>query len=280
MRKMKNITLIIILHIIFETIGNKTANPLIYILIWSQANLTPALDDEQGQLYFINKNCRFQNCFLTSNVSYFEDVRDFDVILFNSMTLDSGLNLPSTRSEKQKYVFMSDESPAMYPAPKRYNGFFNFTWTYKLDSDTTWKFYIIRNKEGKIIGPGKNIKWLDWKDMKPVSDELKSKFKNKNKTAAWFVSHCGTPSKREEFVKNLNEELEKYNLHVDIYGTCGNLECSRTEREKCCALIESDYYFYLSFENSICEDYLTEKLLIATKHYAVPIVYSGVDYTR
>lgn len=279
---MKNLMLIIILQMIFVVLGNKTDNPLIHILIWSQANLMPVLDDEQGQIYFINKNCRFQNCFLTSNVSYFEDVRDYDVILFNSMTLDSGLILPSDRSEEQKYIFMSDESPAMYPVPKRYNGFFNLTWTYKLDSDAAWKFYVIRNKEGKIIGPDKNIKWLDWKSMKPISDEIKRKLKTKNKTAAWFVSHCGTPSKREEFVKDLNKELEKYSLHIDIYGSCGygNLECSRTEREKCFELIESDYYFYLSFENSISEDYITEKLLIATKQYAVPIVYSGVDYTR
>lgn len=263
-----------------HVIGNKENNSLIYILIWSEANLTPELSNRQGQLYFINRKCRIQNCFLTSNVSYFSDVRDFDVIMFNTMTLDHNLTLPSARSEDQKYVFLSDESPALYPTPTRYNGFFNLTFTYRLDSDATWKFYVIRNKEGRIIGPNMDIKWIDSKDMKPTSDEIKRKLLNKSKAAAWFVSHCGTPSKRDELGKNLNEELAKYNLHIDIYGDCGNLKCSRIKGDECFAPIESDYYFYLAFENSMCEDYVTEKIVIATKHYAVPIVYGGANYSR
>lgn len=263
-------------------VNNYKNNSLIYILTWSESYLTPALDNEQGMLYFINRKCRFQNCFVTGNGSYFDDIRDFDVILFNSMTLDYNLTLPSIRTEEQKYVFMSDESPAMYPTPKRYDWFFNLTWTYKLDSDATWKFYVIRNKDGDVIAPSRDkVKWVDFKDMKPISGEIKRKLQNKSKAAAWFVSHCETPSKREELVKNLNEELEKYNLHVDIYGQCGeNVQCNRFQGEKCYSRIEPDYYFYLSLENSMCIDYVTEKILTATKHYAVPIINGGADYTR
>lgn len=283
---MKKTILIILslLYILLDCIENKKDNSLIYILIWT-AYMTPALNNEQGQIYFINRKCEFQNCFITSDKSYFKDVTDFNVILFNSRTLDYNITFPSVRSHDQKYVFMSEESPAVYPVPKGYNGFFNLTWTYKLDSDVTWRFFVIRNKKGEIIGPTRNdMEWIDFKDMKPIDDDIKSKLQNKTKAAAWFVSHCETPSKREEFAKNLNDELGKYNLQIDFYGQCHNPkcagECRKTEGDKCFAKIESDYYFYLALENSICEDYVTEKILIATKHYAVPIVYSGANYSR
>lgn len=38
-----------------------------------------------------------------------------------------------------------------------------------------------------------------------------------------------------------------------------------------------DYYFYFSIENSFSEDYVTEKLLHALKHYAIPVVYGGAN---
>ncbi|KAJ2937861.1 hypothetical protein O0L34_g18682 [Tuta absoluta] len=45
-------------------------------------------------------------------------------------------------------------------------------------------------------------------------------------------------------------------------------------------MIKNNYYFYLSFENSFCDDYVTEKLLNAVQNYAVPIVYGGANYSR
>nr|XP_037877562.1 alpha-(1,3)-fucosyltransferase C-like [Bombyx mori] len=45
-------------------------------------------------------------------------------------------------------------------------------------------------------------------------------------------------------------------------------------------MIREKYYFYLSFENSFGEDYVTEKLLHALEFDAVPVVYGGANYTR
>ena len=40
-------------------------------------------------------------------------------------------------------------------------------------------------------------------------------------------------------------------------------------------MAERDYFFYLSFENSLCKDYITEKFSNAMKKKIVPIVLGG-----
>lgn len=274
----KELMLIVTISFIFYVIG--TEDNLIYILIWSVPNKTPALSDENGQEYFVKRNCSFQNCFLTSNKTYFADVRKFDIILFNVMTLnDWNATIPYMRSNKQKYVLLSDEPPVLYIIPSHYNGFFNLTWTYKLNSDASWRFFIIKNKRGKVVGPKTDTRWMNFNDMKPISEKIKRKLQHKKHAAAWFTSHCETPSQREKYVLQLFNELEKFKLKLDTYGYCGNPTCA-IGTEDCHAMIETDYYFYLVFENSMCDDYVTEKLLIPTQHYAVPVVYGGANYTR
>jgi len=50
--------------------------------------------------------------------------------------------------------------------------------------------------------------------------------------------------------------------------------------EECYQMLEKRYRFYLSFENSLCTDYVTEKLYRALDHGVVPVVYGGADYSR
>ncbi|XP_026315232.1 alpha-(1,3)-fucosyltransferase C-like [Hyposmocoma kahamanoa] len=187
--------------------------------------------------------------------------------------------LPSKRLAHQKYIFMSNEPAAMYRLASHYNGYFNYTFTYKLDSDITWRFFVVRNKKGDIVAPKVDVKWIDVNDMEPISDDIKRKLQTKNKAAAWHVSHCHTPSRREEFVEKLIPELSRYNLNIDITGFCGDRYC-QLWGEECHVAIETDYYFYLAFENSMCDDYVTEKILTATQHYSIPIVFGGANYSR
>ncbi|CAG5134563.1 unnamed protein product [Candidula unifasciata] len=70
---------------------------------------------------------------------------------------------------------------------------------------------------------------------------------------------------------------------VDIYGSCGTLTCSRTDGDKCFEMLNTDYKFYLSFENSNCRDYITEKFFVnGLKHDVIPIVMGAApeDYER
>jgi alpha-1,3-fucosyltransferase len=48
----------------------------------------------------------------------------------------------------------------------------------------------------------------------------------------------------------------------------------------CYDMLERDYKFYLSFENSICVDYVTEKFFAILDYNVVPVVLGGANYSR
>ena len=44
-------------------------------------------------------------------------------------------------------------------------------------------------------------------------------------------------------------------------------------------MLHRDYFFYLSFENSFCPDYVTEKFYRAFETGTVPVVFGGANYS-
>ncbi|XP_022831009.1 alpha-(1,3)-fucosyltransferase C-like isoform X1 [Spodoptera litura] len=268
-----------------EVRGNVTSKDNIkYILQWTLPHNVPFVYMGKGREGFISRGCPFTNCFVTSDRNYLGDYTKFDVIAFAGpeVVRYNKNQLPQNRSPHQKYAFASIESSDNYPTCSNLlNGFFNWTWTYKLDSEIRWGYMVIRDKNKNIVGPNKEMHWLKLEDMEPVSEDLKQNLRTKTKAAAWFVSNCYSRSRRSTVAKKLDEELQnKYNLSVDVFGSCGQYSCSRDNDENCDNLIKKDYYFYLSFENSFSEDYVTEKLVRALNFNAVPIVYGGANYTR
>lgn len=97
----------------------------------------------------------------------------------------------------------------------------------------------------------------------------------KSKIAFWTVSHCKTDNHREVFV----QKLQQY-LAVDVFGECSGVDCPRKLKESCFASQGPHYWFYLSFENSNCPDYVTEKLWRILDSAIVPIVMGGGNYSR
>ncbi|XP_045448825.1 alpha-(1,3)-fucosyltransferase C-like [Melitaea cinxia] len=253
-----------------------------YILQWSSPRNVPFIYMGVGQSGFIERNCTHTNCFVTSDRNYFGDYTKFDVVAFHGPEIGRHLyDVPKRRSLHQKFVFASIESADNYPVCyKELDNFFNWTWTYKLTSDARWGYIVVRDANNKVIGPNVEMHWMKIEEMAPVSEEFKEKLKTKTKAAAWFVSNCSARSGRRNVVTKLTESLKKYGLSIDVYGNCGTLKCPSNEQDKCTKLIETDYYFYLSFENSFAEDYVTEKLLHPLRNNAVPIVYGDANYTR
>ena len=92
--------------------------------------------------------------------------------------------------------------------------------------------------------------------------------------AFWLVSHCDTVVNREGYVGKLQEYIP-----VDIYGRCGIEECSR-HADDCFAEMSERHLFYIAFENSICDEYLTEKFYRTLNYPVIPIVMGGADYNK
>jgi alpha-1,3-fucosyltransferase len=91
----------------------------------------------------------------------------------------------------------------------------------------------------------------------------------KERPIAWYVSNCYTRSRRADLVKQIKNYTE-----VDIYGNCGSLKCP-VDAQECYDLLNTKYRFYLSFENSLCPDYVTEKLYRPLTQHIIPIVFNG-----
>jgi len=106
------------------------------------------------------------------------------------------------------------------------------------------------------------------------------------------VTNCNSQSGREVYVNELKKHIDVY-FHcdieyfkvliviifkVDIFGGCGTFTCPRSNETACWEMAEQKYYFYLSFENSICKDYVTEKFFNAMNYKIIPIVFGGTDY--
>lgn len=261
--------------------GRNKHPQLIYILLWTHTDMEPFGSLSPRRKSFSLINCEFQNCYITGGSKYFDDMTDYDVILFNAVdTRREYIDLPEVRSDNQIYLFASMESAKIFPISNTFNWIFNYTWTYKLKSDIVYPYFIVRNKQGEVVAPNKEVHWMEVNKMKPTKKSVKDRLKNKKKAAAWFVSNCLAHNDRSNYVNNLREALTSYDLEIDIYGGCGYSYCPKEKMDECLTQVESDYYFYLAFENSSSEDYVSEKVLYALDHFSVPIVYGGANYTR
>ena len=140
--------------------------------------------------------------------------------------------------------------------------------------------------------------------MKALLGKKKVKIPDKTNLVAWTVSNCETASNRESTAKQLSHSLEKINQRLDIFGgkDCMSSKCVPGKRKscpdkhisfpscpndsrvdpdkKCVERVLGSYYFYLSWENSICEDYVTEKFYDALRRSIVPVVLEGDWYDR
>ncbi|CAG9558442.1 unnamed protein product [Danaus chrysippus] len=255
-----------------------------YILIWTEKNVKPLINLGEGRTVFIEKKCKWSNCYVTDDRNLLGDYTEFEAIIFGGTQLyllRYKNDLPKRRDPNQKYIYATLESAAGYPVCTSFwNNFFNTTWTYRLDSTLFWPYFIIEDNNNITVGPKKNIIWKNISNMDPIDKDLKATIGLKSKAAAWFVSNCNTVSLREHFVKQLEEQMIVYGLELDVYGDCGKLQCSQINMKGCETMLQRNYYFYLAFENALSEDYVTEKILHALRYDTVPIVFGGANYTR
>jgi hypothetical protein len=189
-------------------------------------------DIPEGSSYFAEQGCPVKYC------SFTFDTNDPDI---DAVVLTNPFD-PLRFMGKIVIMFML-ESPyntmgideALFDPPK-----INWTATYRRDSTVVapYEKFTLFNNSVRTLPQTKNYA------------------RGKSKKIAWFVSNCEGMSGRMEYA----DELGKY-MDVDIFGACGNFTCVR-ESEECSETLNREYKFYLSFENSKCRDYITEKFFV------------------
>ena len=182
-----------------------------------------------------------------------------DVVIFKARMLLDGI--PSYRPPGQRWIYYEWES-ATHTMLKRYAkendleavNYFNYSLTYSRTSSIFMPY-------GECIELSKRPVNIN----KAISEIVNKK----TRLVAWMVSNCFTTGGREKYVR----ELQKY-IPVDIYGNCGTFSCYD---DRDCEKHLTGYKFYLAFENSVCGEYITEKLWRSFAWGLVPVVYGGLD---
>ncbi|KAK2141142.1 hypothetical protein LSH36_1154g00094 [Paralvinella palmiformis] len=199
-------------------------------------------------------NCSQNNCIYTSNHSL---IRQADILLFY---LNEKPDWPKVRYAHQYYAHFIHEAPGKRNQRTfldQYEDNINITINFRRDADL----------------------YLPYNTLLPVKSDhdYRPRIPHGNKTgmAVWPVSHCVTESHREHYVAELSKHLE-----VDIYGRCGSHICNRSRTHSCSKSWEEKYKYYLSFENNVCEDYITEKVFLPLQYEIIPVVFGGGNYSR
>ena len=222
------------------------ANNTVTMLMWS---------GYYGSIPWITKSyttdCDGYKCLMTSDKSYFSSA---DALVFHGRGNDIHDSLKQAltlvRPSRQRWVLYNLESPVNSPNLGFLNGHINWTINHMTNSDITLLPLVIPGTFHDGFDPGKDYR------------------KNKPGTAAILVSNC--LSERMEWIR----KIQKY-IDVKVYGKCGTTKC---ESQQDCDAELHKYKFYLSFENSLCKDYVTGKLYEnAFLNEIVPVMIASVN---
>lgn len=251
----------------------ETSSPntkIMRILAWSEDTTLLNTLKEGG----LRGSCRTPSgyiCQLTSDRSLYNES---DAVLIK-LSHEKGLHtLPQHRFSFQKWVAFEVEAPPRcdirWPGDPDINYIrymFNITSTFTPDS-------TVPTRKDYWAWPYKGIHSVKYRRYKKMNLDYMA---GKTRNVAWFVSHCETQSQRENYVK----ELQKY-IDVDIYGKCGNFTCGDSHNREDCdeTVVNSTYRYYLSFENSLCQGYVTEKIwrFLSKPISTIPVVYGYTPY--
>ena len=182
---------------------------------------------------FREDDCSIKDCILTYDKQL---AGKADLVVFREMLPSS---FQRSKVNKNQVTAISQLESAQNRFSLSHTPQINWTFTYRIDS--------------VLNGPYE--RFTTYPKFKKLPTKVIRNFAaGKTKMVAWFVSNCGAANNR----KNYAQELQKF-VSVDIYGACGRMQCSRRNKE-CFEMLRTDYKFYLSFENSNCKDYVTEKL--------------------
>lgn len=235
-----------------------TSNSSTRQLKWSQETRIPIIlsyiQHPKGwfSAYGIDEQCEHR-CLFTNDTRLYN--ASDAVIFFRTLAKN-----PPKKFAHQKWIYFTNEPPTQIsPFGKnwmRVSSNIDWLLSYRPNSDFVFPFGVLKKSETTM---SYNYSYI---------------YSQKQRNVAWLVSHCSTSSAREKYVRELAKHID-----VDIYGDCGDKKCPSTIQKpedftECKTYISKKYKFYLAFENSLCENYVTEKAFDIYENYntMIPVV--------
>ncbi|XP_043846655.1 3-galactosyl-N-acetylglucosaminide 4-alpha-L-fucosyltransferase FUT3-like [Dromiciops gliroides] len=229
-------------------VSPSSITPVLTILIWTWPFNEPVSIRE---LHCSVPWTKMVDCQITLNRTWYKKAHAV-IIHHPDVSSNPSLQLPpAPRPVNQQWIWFTLESPSHLRNLAAMDGLFNLTMTYRIDSDIFAPYGWLKPRQRL-----KNNSFI-----RPPSP--------KTKLVAWVVSNWKESSSRVKYFRKLAPYLS-----VDIYGKYHKpLPVPKQQT------VLSKYKFYLAFENSLHQDYITEKLWHnALKAWTVPIVYGPPRY--
>ena len=201
----------------------------------------PGANVETGRSKFVSGQCLVDACRIST------DPNDSTTSHMRLMYGESSLFQPSARVKPpgQIWVMYLLESPVSLPKFHNVDDLINWTATFRWDST------IVTPYAKFVSFPLTASKSASTEPM--IQPAVTNYAAGKTKMVAWFVSNCYSKNGRGSYV----EELSRH-VPVDVFGVCGTPTCPRSD-QRCWHRLKRQYKFYLLFENSNCDYYITEK---------------------
>lgn len=225
------------------------------IIVW----WTPFVPDERRVW-----ECSLGSCLVTKSRTELNNPNtQVDVFLFYGSDL-SWNDLPLPRKPHHMWALLNEESPKNNWILTTEKGIrlFNITSTYSRYSSYPLVLHYLHTLE--ILLQPQRV---------PTSDKSTGELG----LVMYMQTDCNPPSDRDSYVR----ELMKY-VKVDSYGKClhnkelpEHLQDSMTFNDEEIFDLVAKYKFAISFENSVCHDYITEKFWRPLYAGTVPIVYGS-----
>lgn len=169
--------------------------------------------------YFGANKCKQvgSSCILSTSNS---DLDKSSAVVFTHSTLP---RTPPMKNISQIWIFNTLENKAFTHRPTT-------AW------DNKFEWIMSYRRDAEVSRPYGKIKRLD----KSIDRNYSDVFQRKTKFGVWMSGHCPVPSRRREFI----DQLQKY-IEVDTFGSCGKRKCGvRTPvMNECLRNFSRDYKF-------------------------------------
>lgn len=214
--------------------GNNKANkPMLLLWFWPE--------DKRFDLQDCKKFFKIDNCQLTDDRALTSKAHG--VLIFHKAISKDLSNLPTVRTRFQRWIWFNMDTPTNTHRIPGIQSLFNLTMTYRKDSDiqVRWKVTARKSPNDSFVLP------------------------KKERLLCWIVD-------KEEMNNKSGESYKRFiglSKHIEI--NLFEKSSDDVKGEKYFTTISS-CKFYLSFESSIHQDYITEKFTGPLATRTVPVV--------